>query len=102
VAVSRIGQKPKAIKREQAEAEPVAVAALAADPLATRKNGGIYTTRALSEEYGFTDLDGARPDYAVLEATFEQAKETYLAPLVEAGRFANVDWKLASKTEGLS
>jgi NAD(P)-dependent dehydrogenase (short-subunit alcohol dehydrogenase family) len=79
-----------------------AVAALAADPLATGKNGGIYTTRALSEEYGFTDLDGARPDYGGLEAAFEQAKQTHLAPLVEAGRFAKVDWKLALKTKGLS
>jgi hypothetical protein len=79
-----------------------AVAALAADPFATGKNGGIYTTRALSEEYGFTDLDGARPNYAVLEAAFEQAKKTYLAPLMEGGRFAKVDWKLVLKTEGLS
>jgi hypothetical protein len=38
----------------------------------------------------------------VLEAAFEQAKKTYLAPLVDAGRFAKVDWKLASKTEGPS
>jgi hypothetical protein len=79
-----------------------AVAALAADPLAVRKNGGIYTTRALSEEYGFTDLDGTRPDYAVLDAAFERAKETFLAPLLEAGRFAKVDWKLESKTDASS
>ena len=32
-----------------------AVAALAADPHVARKNGGIWTTRALSEEYGFTE-----------------------------------------------
>jgi NAD(P)-dependent dehydrogenase (short-subunit alcohol dehydrogenase family) len=76
-----------------------AVAALAADPSVARKNGGIYTTRALAEEYGFDDIGGTRPDYAVLDAAFEQAKETYLAPLVEAGRFAKVDWKLAPKTE---
>jgi len=76
-----------------------AVAALAADPHVARKNGGIWTARALSEEYGFTDIDGTRPDYQVLEAAFEQAKKTYLAPLVDAGRFAKVDWKLASKTE---
>jgi hypothetical protein len=79
-----------------------AVAALAADPHVARKNGGIYTARALSEEYGFTDIDGTRPDSAVLEAAIEQAKKTYLAPLVDAGRFAKVDWKLASKTEGPS
>jgi NAD(P)-dependent dehydrogenase (short-subunit alcohol dehydrogenase family) len=76
-----------------------AVAALAADPQLSRKNGGIYTARALSEEYGFTDIDGTRPDHAVLDAAFEQAKKTYLAPLFEASRFAKVDWKLASKTE---
>ena len=76
-----------------------AVAALAADPHVSGKNGGIYTVRALSAEYGFTDIYGTHPAYAVLEAAFEQAKKTYLAPLVEAGRFAKVDWKLASKTE---
>ena len=76
-----------------------AVAALAADPDVSRKNGGIYTVRALSAEYGFTDIDGTRPDYAVLDAAVEEAKKTYLAPLVEAGRFAKVDWKLAAKTD---
>jgi NAD(P)-dependent dehydrogenase (short-subunit alcohol dehydrogenase family) len=74
-----------------------AVAALAADPHVARKNGGIYTTRALSEEYGFSDLDGARPDHAVLDAAMEQARKTILAPMVDAGRFAPVDWKLAPK-----
>jgi NAD(P)-dependent dehydrogenase (short-subunit alcohol dehydrogenase family) len=76
-----------------------AVACLAADPDIGRKNGGIYTARSLSEEYGFTDIDGTRPDYAVFEAAFEQAKSTYLAPLMEGARFARVDWKLTSKTE---
>jgi NAD(P)-dependent dehydrogenase (short-subunit alcohol dehydrogenase family) len=74
-----------------------AVAALAADPHVGRKNGGIYTTRALSEEYGFNDVDGTRPDYAVFDAAIEQAKKTFLAPMVDAGRFTEVDWKLASK-----
>jgi hypothetical protein len=77
-----------------------AVAALAADPHVARKNGGIYTTRALSEEYGFTDIDGTRPDYVVFEAAVEQAKKTYLARLMDASRFVKVDWKLASKSEG--
>ena len=45
-----------------------AVAALAADADVARKNGGIYTTRALAEEYGFVDIDGTRPDYAVFDA----------------------------------
>lgn len=76
-----------------------AVAALAADPNVGRKNGGIYTARALSDEYGFTDLDGSRPDYAVLDAAFEQAKQTFLAPLIEGGRFVTVDWKLTPSTQ---
>lgn len=74
-----------------------AVVALAADPHVARKNGGIYTTRSLSEEYGFNDADGARPDYAAFDAALEEAKKTHLAPLIDAGRFTEVDWKLAAK-----
>jgi NAD(P)-dependent dehydrogenase (short-subunit alcohol dehydrogenase family) len=76
-----------------------AVAALAADPHIARKNGGIYTTRALSEEYAFNDANGIRPDYPVLDAAVEQAKKTFLAPSIAAGRFTSVDWRLAPKTE---
>ncbi len=39
-----------------------AVAALAADPDVARKSGGIYNSGALAEEYGFTDVDGSRPN----------------------------------------
>ena len=39
-----------------------AVAALAADPNVQRKTGGVYTSWGLAEEYGFTDLDGSRPN----------------------------------------
>ena len=74
-----------------------AVAALAADPTVATKNGGLFTVRALSEEYAFTDVDGRLPDYAVLAAAVERAKQTFLAPMVEAGRFTNVDWTLAAK-----
>lgn len=71
-----------------------AVAALASDSQVARRNGGIYTTRRLSEEYGFNDVDGTRPDYAVLDAAVEQAKKTFLAQMVDAGRFTDVGWKL--------
>jgi NAD(P)-dependent dehydrogenase (short-subunit alcohol dehydrogenase family) len=40
-----------------------AVAALAADPEVMRKSGGILSSWALSEEYGFTDIDGSRPHW---------------------------------------
>jgi NAD(P)-dependent dehydrogenase (short-subunit alcohol dehydrogenase family) len=76
-----------------------AVAALAADPDVARKNGGIYTARALSEEYGFTDIDGAPPDHAVLSAAVEQAMSTFLAPVGDAARSVRVDWKLSPKAE---
>jgi NAD(P)-dependent dehydrogenase (short-subunit alcohol dehydrogenase family) len=38
-----------------------AVAALAADPNAMEKSGGLYGSWTLSDEYGFTDIDGSRP-----------------------------------------
>jgi NAD(P)-dependent dehydrogenase (short-subunit alcohol dehydrogenase family) len=76
-----------------------AVAALAADPHIARKNGGIHTARALSEEYGFTDIDGTSPDHAVLDAAVEQAKKTFLTPSIDASRFTKVDWQLISKSD---
>lgn len=79
-----------------------AVAALAADPNVGRKNGGIHTTRALSQEYGFSDIGGTRPDYAVFDAAFETARTTFLAPMIEAARFTNVDWTLTPKASGPS
>jgi NAD(P)-dependent dehydrogenase (short-subunit alcohol dehydrogenase family) len=39
-----------------------AVAALAADPDVMRRNGGSFSSGGLAREYGFTDLDGSRPD----------------------------------------
>ncbi len=40
-----------------------AVAALAADPNVGAKSGGLFSTWALSKEYGLTDVDGGRPDW---------------------------------------
>jgi NAD(P)-dependent dehydrogenase (short-subunit alcohol dehydrogenase family) len=39
-----------------------AVAALAADPQVQRRNGGSFSSGGLAREYGFTDVDGSRPD----------------------------------------
>jgi NAD(P)-dependent dehydrogenase (short-subunit alcohol dehydrogenase family) len=39
-----------------------AVAALAADPDAARWNGSSLSSGGLAQVYGFTDLDGSRPD----------------------------------------
>jgi NAD(P)-dependent dehydrogenase (short-subunit alcohol dehydrogenase family) len=40
-----------------------AVAALAADPEVGRKNGRVYASWDLGDEYGFTDADGSRPHF---------------------------------------
>ena len=69
-----------------------AVAALAADRDVARRNGTICTARALAAEYGFTDLGGDSPDFAVLDAAVDEAKKTMLAPMVEAARLVKVDW----------
>ncbi len=37
------------------------VVALATDPGVLRRSGGAFTTRALADEYGFTDIDGELP-----------------------------------------
>ena len=39
-----------------------AVAALAADPDILSRSGGSFSSGGLAREYGFTDLDGSRPD----------------------------------------
>jgi NAD(P)-dependent dehydrogenase (short-subunit alcohol dehydrogenase family) len=50
-----------------------AIAALAADPDVKRKSGGVYTSHQLSQEYGFTDLDGSRPNiWAMINEMFSR------------------------------
>lgn len=46
------------------------VAALAADPNVKAKAGKVFASWTLAREYGFTDVDGSRPDWG---AHFEQA-----------------------------
>ncbi|MFB6769675.1 SDR family oxidoreductase [Streptomyces sp. NPDC056337] len=56
-----------------------AVAALAADPDVARLNGCSLSSGGLAQEYGFTDLDGSRPD-----------AWRYLVEVQDAGRPADV------------
>ncbi|MCF2126499.1 SDR family oxidoreductase [Strepomyces sp. STD 3.1] len=56
-----------------------AVAALAADPDVARFNGRSLSSGGLAREYGFTDLDGSRPD-----------AWRYLVEVQDAGRPADV------------
>jgi NAD(P)-dependent dehydrogenase (short-subunit alcohol dehydrogenase family) len=40
-----------------------AIAALATDRKILKKSGGLFSSWGLSREYGFTDVDGRRPDF---------------------------------------
>ena len=63
-------------------------AALAADPDVMRRSGGVYSSWALSEEYGFTDVDGARPHWGRYSAE-------HFPHLVAGKANAAVQWKLS-------
>lgn len=63
-----------------------AVAALAADPEVARWSGGVYSSWTLSGEYGFTDLDGTRPNIWPTVAEYFAS--------VNAGPRAAVQWQL--------
>ena len=54
-----------------------AVAALAADPNVATKTGGVYASWTLSDEYGFTDVDGRRPHWG-------HYFDEHVAPLLDA------------------
>jgi hypothetical protein len=44
------------------------VAALAADPAVAAKNGRVFASWDLAEEYGVTDADGTRPHFVRWDA----------------------------------
>ena len=55
-----------------------AVAALAADPEVGKRSGGVFSSWGLAREYGFTDADGSRPDWAThFEASYGRPLETF-------------------------
>jgi NAD(P)-dependent dehydrogenase (short-subunit alcohol dehydrogenase family) len=58
-----------------------AIAALAADPAVTAKSGRVFSSWGLSDEYGFTDIDGRRPHWG---RHFEQAFGQPLRPCDDA------------------
>ena len=64
-----------------------AVAALAADPDVSRWSGGVYSSFGLSEVYGFTDLDGTRPNI------WPTAAESFAQ--TSASAHAAVQWQLS-------
>lgn len=74
-----------------------AVAALAADGAVARWNGRICTAWDLSAHYGFTDIDGSLPEREVLVRAQDEAKLTFLAPMVAAARSVRVEWRVAPR-----
>ena len=56
-----------------------AIAALAADPRVMEKSGGLFSSWELAREYGFTDMDGSRPDWGRhfdIEGYFKKSSRT--------------------------
>ncbi|WP_420127539.1 SDR family NAD(P)-dependent oxidoreductase [Longimicrobium sp.] len=60
-----------------------AIAALAADPEVMRKSGAILSSWSLSEEYGFTDVNGERPHWG---RYFAENFPQYANPATRTGR----------------
>jgi NAD(P)-dependent dehydrogenase (short-subunit alcohol dehydrogenase family) len=59
--LERMGLSPEeAAMTESAEFPGRGIAALATDENVLAKSGGVYTTPALAQEYGFTDVDGSQ------------------------------------------
>ena len=71
-----------------------AVAALAADPRVMEKSGGVYASWTLSDEYGFTDIDGTRPH---LGRYFEK----HFNPLPWEPPKTGVRWKIEREPQPL-
>lgn len=61
-----------------------AIAALAADPNVAAKAGRVHSSWILAREYGFTDIDGARPDWG---AYFE--KKYGRSPMADEAAYAS-------------
>ena len=55
-----------------------AVAAVATDPGMMRHTGQLLSSWELSREYGFTDVDGSRPDWGQLEIDWSAFPEEFL------------------------
>ena len=67
------------------------VAALAADPAVHKKSGGVFGSWALSDEYGFTDVDGGRPHWG------RYGKE-HFPQYFDAKPTTQYEWQLAAVT----
>jgi NAD(P)-dependent dehydrogenase (short-subunit alcohol dehydrogenase family) len=64
-----------------------AIAALAADPDRMKKSGGLFGSWTLAEEYGFSDVDGRRPNLA------RQWNQVFGKPLLDGPGKTGFWWK---------
>ena len=64
-----------------------AVAALAADPAVRERAGRVFASWDLSDQYGFTDADGARPHWG------RYAERTFGRPVGAADEGAYASWR---------
>jgi hypothetical protein len=78
-----------------------AVAALAQDPRMLERTGQLWSSWELSRDYGFTDVDGRRPDWGAKEQLdFSMFPPSFLE-VYRSGLELQRDWltRLAARTE---
>jgi NAD(P)-dependent dehydrogenase (short-subunit alcohol dehydrogenase family) len=77
-----------------------AVAALAQDGRVLERSGQLCSSWELGREYGFTDVDGRRPDWGALKIDFSQLPPSLLE-LMRTGAQIQLEWldALSKRTE---
>ena len=68
-----------------------AVAALAQDRRILKRTGQLYSSWELGREYGFTDVDGRRPDWGAIEIDFSRHPPALLE-LMRTGALIQLEW----------
>jgi NAD(P)-dependent dehydrogenase (short-subunit alcohol dehydrogenase family) len=68
-----------------------AVAALATDPRIVERSGRLYSSWELGRDYGFTDVDGSRPDWGSVAIDVSRLPPFLLAYL-KTGAAIQIEW----------
>lgn len=68
-----------------------AVAALAADPNIMKRTGQLFSSWELARDYGFTDVDGRRPDWGRLKLDFSGMPPDFLT-YFRIGNRLTLEW----------
>ena len=68
-----------------------AVAALAADPNVFARTGQLFSSWQLGGEYGFTDVDGRRPDWGAIDMDLSGLRSS-LVELLRTGSELQIRW----------